>query len=273
MADTATDRHEGQESPEDRQRAQSQQAQRLESLGQLAGGIADDFDHLIAVILSCASFVPADLEAPSGPDWPKRLESARRDIGQITLAAERAAGLAHQPLAVVHREVVRPQVLDLDHVGTDVREMLRRTLGQHVELVTTLAGDLWPVLADPGQQALLGGIMTGAARYLSNQTRGADLVSAVRPYASGSSLLVPEQRQVMARLRDSEGPMAALTGQEKRVLELIAEGLTNRRIAEHMGLAEKTAKNYVSSLLAKLGLHSRTEAAAFAVRRALDHDN
>ena len=272
---SGTERPEGQESPEDRQRAQSQQAQRLESLGQLAGGIADDFDHLIAVILSCASFVPADIDAPSGPDWPKRLESARRDIGQITLAAERAAGLTHKPLALVHREVVRPQVLDLDHVGTDVREMLRRTLGQHVELVTTLAGDLWPVLADPGQQALLGGIMTGAARYLSNQTRGADLVSPVRPYASGPSLLVPQPRQAMARLRDrvaGEDPVAALTGQEKRVLELIAEGLTNRQIAERMVLAEKTAKNYVSSLLAKLGLRSRTEAAAFAVRRALDHD-
>src|ERR1700721_4795137 len=102
---SGTARHEGQESPEDRQRAQSQQAQRLESLGQLAGGIADDFDHLIAVILSCASFVPADIDAPSGPDWPKRLESARRDIGKITLAAERAAGLAHQPPAPLPPQV------------------------------------------------------------------------------------------------------------------------------------------------------------------------
>src|SRR3984885_1836813 len=121
---SGTERREDRESPADHQRAQSQQAQRLESLGQLAGGIADDFDHLIAVVLSCASFVPGDIDAPSGPDWPKRLESARRDIGQITLAAERAAGLTHKPLALVHREVVRPQVLDLDHVGTDVREML-----------------------------------------------------------------------------------------------------------------------------------------------------
>jgi DNA-binding NarL/FixJ family response regulator len=273
---SGTERHKDQESPEDRQRAQLQQAQRLESLGQLAGGIADDFSHLLEVILSCASFVPAELDAPSGPDWPKRLESARRDLGQITLAAERAAALTHQPLALVPREVVRPQVLDLDHVGADVQEMLRRTLGEHVELVTTLAGDLWPVLADPSQQALLGGIMTGAARYLSNQTRGADLVSAVRPYASGPSLLVPRPRQAMTRLRDraaSEDQVAALTRQEKRVLDLIGEGLTNRQIAARMFLAEKTAKNYVSSLLAKLGLHRRTEAAAFAVRHALNHDN
>jgi two-component system response regulator DevR len=66
--------------------------------------------------------------------------------------------------------------------------------------------------------------------------------------------------------------VATLTGQEKRVLELVGEGLTNRQIAERMFLAEKTAKNYVSSLLAKLGMHRRTEAAAFAARHAADHD-
>jgi two-component system, NarL family, response regulator DevR len=269
------ERREDQESPESRQRAQLQQAQRLESLGQLAGGIADDFNHLLAVIVSCASFVPAEPDTPSGPDWPKRLESARRDLGQITLAAERAAGLRRQPLALVPRQVARPQVLDLDHVAVDVQEMLRRTLGDHVELVTTLAGDLWPILADPSQQALLGGIMTGAARYLSKQAGGADGVSAVRAYPPGRPLLDPyASRQVMARLRDrvaSEDPLAVLTGQEKRVLELVGEGLTNRQIAERMFLAEKTAKNYVSSLLAKLGMHRRTEAAAFAVRHASDY--
>src|SRR5580658_6279988 len=275
MVDPGTERREHQESPADRQLAQLQQAQRLESLGKLAGGIAHDFNNLLAVILSYASFVSAELAVPSGPDWPKRLESARRDLGQITLAAERAASFTPRQLALVRREVVRPQVLDLDHVATDVQEMLRRTLGEHVELVTTLAADLWPVLAEPGQQALLGEIMTGAARYLSKQAYGADLVSAVRLYPSGPSLLIPQQRQVMARLRDraaGEDPVAVLTGQEKRVLELVGEGLTNRQIAERMFLAEKTAKNYVSSLLAKLGMHRRTEAAAFAVRHASDHD-
>ena len=291
MVDPATERREFQdrsevksgpehrddrESSEDRQRAQLQQAQRMESLGQLAGGLADDFNHLLAVIISCAAFVPGDVDPPSGPDWPKRLESARRDLGQITLAAERAAGLRRQPLALVPRQVARPQVLDLDHVAVDVQEMLRRTLGEHVELVTTLAGDLWPILADPSQQALLGGIMTGAARYLSKQADGADLVSAVRPYPPSRSLLDPyASRPAMVRLRDrgaSEDLVATLTGQEKRVLELVGEGLTNRQIAERMFLAEKTAKNYVSSLLAKLGMHRRTEAAAFAARHASDHD-
>ena len=276
MVDRGTERLEDQESPAGRRRAQLQQAQRLESLGQLAGEIAQDFNNLLAVILSYASFVSAELAVPSGPDSAERLRSVRRDLGQITQAAERAASLTCQPLAIVHPAVVHPQVLDLDQV-TDVQEMLRRTLGEHVELVTTLAGDLWPVLADPDQQALLGAIMTGAAGYVSKQTGGADLVSAGRTAARGPSMLGPyASRQVVPWPRDrvaSEGPVVALTGQEKRVLDLIGEGLTNRQIAEHMFLAEKTAKNYVSSLLAKLGMHRRTEAAAFAVRHASDHDD
>jgi DNA-binding NarL/FixJ family response regulator len=270
------ERRDDQESSQDRQRAQVQQAQRMESLGQLAGGLADDFNHLLAVIVSCASFVPAELDTPSGPDWPKRLESARGDLGQITLAAERAAALRRQPLALVPRQVARPQVFELDHVAVDVQEMLRRTLGEHVELVTTIAGDLWPILADPSQQALLGGIMTGAARYLSKQAGGADLISPVRSYPPSLSLLDPyASGPAMARLRAGgagEDLVATLTGQEKRVLELVGEGLTNRQIAERMFLAEKTAKNYVSSLLAKLGMHRRTEAAAFAARYASDHN-
>jgi DNA-binding NarL/FixJ family response regulator len=277
MVDPGTGRREPEESPADLQLAQLRQVQRMESLGTLAGGIAHDFNNLLAVILSYASFVSAELAVPSGPDWPKRLESARRDLGQITLAAQRAASLTCQPLVLVDPKVVQPQVLDLDHGVTDVQKMLRRTLGEHVELVTTLAGNLWPVLADPSQQALLGAIMAGAAGYVSKQTRAADLVSAVRTAASGPSLLDPyASRQVMARLgdrMDGEDSVTALTGQEKRVLELIGEGLTNRQIAERMFLAEKTAKNYVSSLLAKLGMHRRTEAAAFAVRHPADHDD
>ena len=99
---SGTERREDQESPAGRRRAQWQQAQRLESLGQLAGGIAQDFNNLLAVILSYASFVSAELAVPSGPDSPERLESVRRDLGQITLAAERAASLTRQPLAFVH---------------------------------------------------------------------------------------------------------------------------------------------------------------------------
>jgi DNA-binding NarL/FixJ family response regulator len=98
----------------------------------------------------------------------------------------------------------------------------------------------------------------------------------VRTAASGPSTLDSYASRQVARLQDrvaDEDPAAALTGQEKRVLELIGQGLTNRQIAERMFLAEKTAKNYVSSLLAKLGMHRRTEAAAFAVRHPSGQDD
>ncbi len=157
-----------------------------------------------------------------------------------------------------------------------MQEKLRRILAEHAELVTTLAGDLWPALADPAQQALLGAIMAGAADYVAKQTSEADLVGAVRTVAPEPPMLDPSApRQAAERLQDhlaGDDPLSALTAQEKRVLELIGQGLTNRQIAQHMFLAEKTAKNYVSSLLAKLGMHRRTEAAAFAVRHASDHD-
>ena len=135
----------------ERMQAQLQQAQRLENLGQLAGGVAHDFNNLLAVILNYVAFVSEELAAPPGADWPNRLESARNDLGQAMLAVERAAGLTRQLLAFARREVIRPQVLDLDTVITAVEEMLRRTIGEHVELVVTLGGSLWPILADPGK--------------------------------------------------------------------------------------------------------------------------
>jgi nitrogen-specific signal transduction histidine kinase/CheY-like chemotaxis protein len=127
------------------------QAQRLESLGQLAGGVAHDFNNLLAVILNYASFASEDVAAASGPDPAPHLEAAGADLAQIKKAAEQAAGLTRQLLLFARRDVIRPQVLDLDSVIISVEELLRRTLGEHVELVITLAGDLWPVLADPGQ--------------------------------------------------------------------------------------------------------------------------
>jgi DNA-binding CsgD family transcriptional regulator len=277
MVDPGTGRREPEESPADLQLAQLRQVQRMESLGTLAGGIAHDFNNLLAVILSYASFVSAELAVPSGPDWPKRLESARRDLGQITLAAERAASLTRQLLGSVQQEVVRPQALDLDYAATNVPEMLRRTRGEHVGLVSALAVDLWPVLADPGQQALLSAIMASPGGSAAKQAFGAGRVTAGAPGAPGPSIPDPRASgQVMPRLRDhraSQDQVAVLTGQERRVLELIGEGLTNRQIAERMALAEKTAKNYVSSLLAKLGMHRRTEAAAFAARHPRDQDD
>lgn len=121
-------------------------------------------------------------------------------------------------------------------------------------------------------EALFDAIMAGASGYVLKQIRGTDLVDAVRRVGAGESLLDPSlTARVMERLRggpsDDEG-LARLTDQERRILELLAEGITNREIGERLFLAEKTVKNYVSNLLAKLGMHRRTEAAVYAARLA-----
>ncbi|MEV7229948.1 MULTISPECIES: response regulator transcription factor [Polymorphospora] len=119
-------------------------------------------------------------------------------------------------------------------------------------------------------EALFAAIMAGAAGYVLKQIRGTDLVDAVRRVAAGQSLLDPAVTQrVLERIRGGvEGPreLDSLTEQERRILEHVADGLTNREIAAKMFLAEKTVKNYVSSVLAKLGLERRTQAAVLATR-------
>jgi two-component system, NarL family, response regulator DevR len=118
--------------------------------------------------------------------------------------------------------------------------------------------------------ALLAAVVAGASGYVLKDVRGTDIVSAVRRVAAGESLLDPAvTEQLRRRLPGGahEDPrMAGLTGQERRILGLIADGLSNREIAERMHLAEKTVKNYVSSILAKLGMQRRTQAAVFAAR-------
>jgi signal transduction histidine kinase/CheY-like chemotaxis protein len=136
---------------QDKSHEQLLQAQRMENLGQLAGGVAHDFNNLLAVILNYVTFATEQLTAMTDADWAQRGEAAASDLAQIKRAGDRAAGLTRQLLAFARREVIQPEVLDLDSVITAVEEMLRRTLGEHVELVTSLAGDLRPVLADPGQ--------------------------------------------------------------------------------------------------------------------------
>jgi len=120
-------------------------------------------------------------------------------------------------------------------------------------------------------EALFSAIMAGAAGYVLKQIKGNDLVDSVRRVAAGQSLLDPlVTAQVLERIRHGAGnepeELSGLTTQERRILELIAQGLTNRQIGEQLFLAEKTIKNYVSSLLAKLGVERRTQAAILANR-------
>jgi two-component system response regulator DevR len=120
-------------------------------------------------------------------------------------------------------------------------------------------------------EALFAAIMAGAAGYILKQVTSQDLLSAVRHVAAGGSLLDPSvTAKVMERLREG-GPeepaeLKSLSAQERRILELVAEGLTNKQIGDRLFLAEKTVKNYMSNVLAKLGLVSRTQAAVFATR-------
>jgi hypothetical protein len=139
------------EAERERLRNQLHEAERLESLGQLAGGIAHDFNNLLAVIINYAAFIANDLDAAAGIDGDGRWRGTREDIEQIRLAGERAAHLTHQLLAFARREVVQPEVVDVNEVVGEVEQLLRRTLGEHVQLVSSLARELRAVLIDPGR--------------------------------------------------------------------------------------------------------------------------
>ena len=126
-------------------------------------------------------------------------------------------------------------------------------------------------------EAMLEAIMAGASGYVLKQIRGNELVDAIRTVAGGTSLLDPAATaRVLERMRAGEPEderLATLTDQERKLLDLLAEGLTNREIAARMYLAEKTVKNYVSNLLAKMGMQRRTEAAVYAARLEERHRN
>jgi PAS domain S-box-containing protein len=136
---------------QERLERQLQQSQRLESLGQLAGGVAHDFNNLLGAIMNYAQFVAEEVRAAESGDLDRPWAVVRSDVAQIELAAERAAALTRQLLAFARREVVRPQVLDLNAVIRGVEPMLQRTLGEHVELTVRLADELPRTKADPGQ--------------------------------------------------------------------------------------------------------------------------
>jgi PAS domain S-box-containing protein len=135
---------------EERLARRLQQTQRLESLGQLAGGVAHDFNNLLAVIINYATFVAEEVGTAAAAD-PDTWNPIARDIEQIQRAADRGIALTHQLLAFGRLEVSRPWVVSLNSVIIDVQRMLGRSLGEHVEMRARLSDDLWPVRADPAQ--------------------------------------------------------------------------------------------------------------------------
>lgn len=178
------------------------------------------------------------------------------------------AGTAEEALIRIPSTRAEVALLDVrlgdDSGGMTGIEVCRDILATHpgvaCVMLTSFADD----------EALFASIMAGAAGYLLKQVRGTDLVAALRRVAAGESLLDPAvTARVLDRLRHPQveaDPLRQLTPQERRILTLITDGKTNRQIGEEMFLAEKTVKNYVSRLLAKLGMARRSEAAAYAAR-------
>ena len=195
----------------------------------------------------------------------KELLESEPDIVVVGEAGTAASALARIP-------ALRPDVAVLDvrlpdGDGVSVCRDIRSKMPQVACLMLTSFGD---------DEALFDAIMAGAAGYVLKQIRGTDLVGAVRALAAGESMLDPEAAsRVMKRMRDQAAdsdPLTGLTTQERRILELIGEGLTNRQIGERLFLAEKTVKNYVSTLFAKLGMERRTQADAYAARIFTDQE-
>jgi len=181
--------------------------------------------------------------------------------GDLEVVGE--AGTAEEAYGRIPATTPNVAILDVRLPDGDGVEVCREIRSKHPEIaclmLTSFADD----------EALFSAIMAGAAGYLLKQVRGTDLVDGVRRVGRGESLLDPSlTARVLERLRRAPEPdeLAGLTDQERRILDHITEGMTNRQIGEQLFLAEKTVKNYVSNVLAKLGMSRRSEAAAYAAR-------
>jgi DNA-binding NarL/FixJ family response regulator len=173
------------------------------------------------------------------------------------------AGTAEEAYGRIPATSPNVAVLDVRLPDGDGIEVCREIRARHPEIACIM------LTSFSEDDAVYAAIMAGAAGYVLKQVKGTDLVDGIRRVAEGQSLLDPSvTTRVLERLRhrDDDDELAMLTDQERKILELIAEGMTNRQIGETMFLAEKTVKNYVSSLFSKLGMSRRTEAAAYGAR-------
>lgn len=187
-------------------------------------------------------------------------EVVRRGIAEVV---ERADGLTvvaeagSVAEAVRRATLVRPEVMlvDLrlpDGTGIDIITAVRRSLPEARCIVLTSFDD---------DDALASALEAGARAYLLKTVRGAEIADVIRAVASGRTLL--DDRTVTRRRADQDDPTADLTPSERKVLDLIGDGLSNREIGDRLGVAEKTVKNHITSLLSKMGLQRRTQVAAW----------
>lgn len=185
--------------------------------------------------------------------------------GDLTVVGQ--AGTVASALKEINKDLPNVAVLDVrlpDGNGIELCREIRSLFPQvHILMLTSFSDD----------EALLGAVLGGASGFVIKDIKNLDLLDAIRRVANGESLIdTSTTTKLRSRLREASNPAGGidnLTDQERRVLEFIGEGLTNRQIANSMFLAEKTVKNYVSSLLSKLGLERRTQAAALSVRLGL----
>jgi len=192
------------------------------------------------------------------------IRSLLAGTGDILVVAEASSGRE----AVTQAERSLPDVVVMDVRLSDgsgieaTRDIRARRPATQVLMLTSFADD----------EALFASIMAGAAGYVLKQIKGADLLQAIRNVGQGQSMLDPAvTKGVLDRLRRGKQllkdiKLARLSAQEERILTLVADGSTNREIGESLGLAEKTVKNYVSSILSKLEVGRRAEAAAYLAR-------
>lgn len=181
------------------------------------------------------------------------------DIQIVGEAATAAQAMARVPALMPDVAVLDVQLPDGNGV-TVCRDLRSQFPNLRCLMLTSFEDD----------EALLDAIVAGASGYVLKQIRGTDLIGAVRTVSAGGSLLDPSATaRVMQRIRtdgNQNGPFSSLSEQEKKILDLIGEGMTNRQIGAELFLAEKTVKNYVSSILSKLGLQRRTQAAVLVAR-------
>ena len=192
-------------------------------------------------------------------------EVVRRGIAELVDRAEGMAVVAEAASVadgVRRADLVRPQIVlvDLqlpDGTGIDVLRALREKLPETRAIVLTSFDD---------DGALAEALDEGAAAYLLKSVRGAEITEVIRAVAAGRTLL--DRRTVTRHKARHEDPTDGLTPSELRVIELIGEGMSNREIAERLGVVEKTVKNHITSVLAKMGLQRRTQVAAWVASRA-----
>jgi PAS domain S-box-containing protein len=233
---------------------QLNQSQRLESLGQLAGGVAHDFNNLLGVILNFALFAKEKVLAAENGTPRADLQQAVNDMERVVRAGESAARLTHQLLAFARREVMRPQSLNVNLVVADLEPLVGRTLGEHIDFITSPGKDLWPALMDPGQ---LEQVLTNlAVNARDAMPKGGKLiidcenVYVDQAYAAGRLTLKPG-RYVRIRVTDTG------TGMDAKTLQRVFEPFFTTKPKGHgTGLGLATVYGIVNQAGGDISIYS-----------------